>query len=49
VAEAMMESTNTIGQIFTIPIFTISWPVIRGAMTKPDWAIKKAIALNLAR
>ncbi len=32
------------GQIFAIPILIISWPVIRGAIAKPDWAIKKATA-----
>lgn len=47
--DAIRESTNTMGQIFTIPILTISWPVTRGAIAKPDWVIKNATALNLAR
>lgn len=32
-----------------MPILIISWPVIKGAIAKPDWAMKKATALNLAR
>ena len=47
--DAIRASRNMMGQIFTIPSQTISWPVISGARAKPDWDTKNTTELNRAR